>query len=58
MYDRAIQRINFTGFVTALATIVMGVLIGALGVWGVIGYHDGLLWKLLATDAIVFVGAV
>ncbi len=58
MYDRAIQRINFSTFVTALTTIVTGVVIGTLGVWGVIGSHGGLLWRLLATDVIVFVGAV
>ena len=58
MNDQTIQRINGFSFVTALATIVVGVVLGILGVWGVIPRDDGLLWKALASDGIVFAGAV
>ncbi|MDQ3440194.1 MAG: hypothetical protein M3478_07565 [Planctomycetota bacterium] len=58
MTERTIQRINSFSFITALTTIVVGVLIGILGVWGVIPREDGLLWKVLGSDGIVFAGAV
>ena len=58
MDDRTIARINFCSFITALVTIVLGVIVGILGVWGVIPRDDNLLWKILATDGIVFAGAV
>ena len=58
MNERTIQRINLSSFVTALVTILLGVVVGILGVWGVISRHDGLLWRILATDGIVFAGAV
>ncbi len=58
MNERTIQRINLFSFITALATILLGVLVGILGVWNVISRDDGLLWKCLASDGIVFAGAV
>jgi|GEM_PF-3210122 len=58
MSEPTIQRINLVSFVTGLLAIVLGVLIGILGVWEVIPTGDGLLWKILGTDAIVFGGAV
>ena len=58
MSERTIQRINLFSFITALATIVLGVVVGILGVWGAIPREDGLLWKILGTDGIVFAGAV
>lgn len=45
-------------FILALATIAVGVLIGILGVWGLISRDEGLLWKILASDGIVFGGSV
>jgi hypothetical protein len=42
----------------ALVTIGIGVLVGILGLWGVIPSDDGLLWKVLGSDGIVFAGAV
>jgi hypothetical protein len=45
-------------FITALLSIVLGVLVGVLGVWDAISREGGLLWKVLATDGIVFAGAV
>lgn len=47
-----------SSFVTVLTSIVLGVCVGILGVWGVIPREDGVLWKVLASDAIVFAGAV
>ncbi len=58
MTDTTLQHINLLSFLTALVTIVLGVLVGILGVWGVLSYETGLLWKALASDAIVFAGAV
>lgn len=58
MSDRTIQRINLASFITSLSTIVLGVAIGLLGVWGVITTDNWLLWKLLISDGIVFVGGV
>ena len=56
--DRTIRRINLISFLVALVTIVLGVVVGILGVWDVISSENGLLWKILATDGIVFAGAV
>jgi hypothetical protein len=58
MDDRTIARINLTSFLTALVTIGLGVVVGILGVWGVVPNEQGLLWKILGTDGIVFAGAV
>ncbi len=58
MNDQTIQRINLWSFLTALVTIVFGAAAGILGVWGMIPREAGLLWKVLATDGIVFAGAV
>jgi hypothetical protein len=58
MSNHAIHRINLASFLTALTTIVLGVLTATLGVWGVVPQEDWFLWKLLATDGIVFSGAV
>ena len=58
MTEKTIRRINALSFITALATIIVGVIVGILGVWDVVSRDDGLLWKLLASDGIVFAGAV
>ncbi|MCD8535817.1 MAG: cell wall metabolism sensor histidine kinase WalK [Verrucomicrobia bacterium] len=58
MKDATIRRINLASFITSLIAIVLGVLVGILGVWGVIPHKDATLWRILATDGIVFAGAV
>ena len=58
MTAHALQRINLFSFIAALTAIGLGVVIGALGVWGAIPAGPGPLWRLLATDGIVFAGAV
>jgi hypothetical protein len=58
MSEHTIQRINLFSFLTAVAAILAGVAIGILGVWSTSSREHGLLWKLLASDAIVFAGAV
>ena len=58
MEERTLRRINLFSFLTALAAIGLGVCLGILGVWSAIPADGGLLWKLLATDGIVFAGAV
>ncbi len=58
MNERTIQRINLSSFITALTSIGFGVVVGVLGVWGAIPREDGLLWRILASDGIVFAGAV
>ena len=57
MTDVMIGRVNGYSFLTALSTIVVGVIVGILGVWGVVP-AGGTLWRLLGSDAIVFAGAV
>ena len=56
--NRTIQRINVVSFLAALVTIIAGVLVGILGIWGVLSRADGLLWKVLGSDATIFAGAV
>ncbi len=58
MTERTIQRINKASFITSLTTIILGVVIGLLGVWGVITRENAVLWKLLLSDGIVFAGGV
>jgi hypothetical protein len=58
MSERTIQRINLASFMVSLVTIVLGVIIAIAGVWGFIPRQDGLLWKILATDGIIFAGGV
>lgn len=58
MTEQTIQRINLFSFLTSLTTIITGVLMGLLGVWGVITTDNWLLWKLLISDGIVFAGGV
>jgi hypothetical protein len=54
MDNQTLRTINLLSFLTALATIAVGI----LGVWGVVSADTGLLWKVLGTDGIVFAGAV
>jgi len=56
--EQTIQRINLASFFTSLTTITLGVVIGLFGVWGVITSENGLLWKLLISDVILFLGGV
>ena len=58
MNDRTIQNINSFSFITALVSIVVGVVLGILGVWDIVPRDGGLLWKALGSDGIVFAGAV
>jgi hypothetical protein len=58
MSERTIHRINLFSFITALCSILLGVVVGTLGVWDAVSRADGLLWRILATDGIVFAGAV
>ena len=50
MTTRTIQRINVTSFLTALVTIILGVVAGILGIWGLLPREDGLLWKVLGSE--------
>ncbi len=58
MTAKSIQRINAVSFLTSLAAIVCGPVLGILGIWGVITTENGLLWKALGSDGVVFVAAV
>lgn len=58
MSDRFLQRINLISFVVALATIVLGVFFSVIGVWDAVPRLNTVIWKILATDGIVFAGAV
>jgi hypothetical protein len=58
MTANTIQRINLASFLTSLATIVCGALIGVLGIWGIIPPENGLLWKALGSDGVVLVAAI
>ena len=58
MRNETIQRINVVTFIAALGTIIIGVSLATLGVWGAIPNENHILWRLLGTDGIVFAGAV
>ena len=57
MTSSQIQRINAAAFVLVLVSIVCGICIALLGVWGVIA-ADGVLWKALSTCGIIFAGSI
>ncbi len=58
MSGTTIRRINVVSFVTSLIAIVVGAVIGILGIWEVIPRDNGLLWRALGTDGVVFAAAV
>jgi len=53
-----IARINFASFWVCLVSIVCAIAIGLLGIWRVIPWEDGTLWRLLGTCGVTFAGAV
>jgi hypothetical protein len=55
---KSIQRINLVSFLTSLIAIVCGAVLGILGIWGVIPTENGLLWKALGSNGVVFAAAV
>ncbi len=58
MKNEQLATINGTSFVVCLGSIVCGVIVGLLGIWGVISTSDGSLWRALGTCGVVFAGAV
>ena len=58
MTAKSIQHINVASFLTSLIAIVCGAVLGILGIWGIIPAENGLLWKVLGSDGVVFVAAV
>jgi|SRR6185437_9474707 len=58
MTRQRIGIINSMSFAICLLSIVAGVAIGALGIWGLIPASTGLLWRALGTCGVLFVGAV
>ena len=58
MRPQTLRHITAFSFLTSLATIVVGVAIGVLTVWGIVPHDNGTAWRLLASDAIVFAGSV
>lgn len=58
MSEQTIRRINVASFVTSLTAIILGVIIGILGVWGIVTSEHAFVWKLLLSDGLVFAGAV
>lgn len=53
-----VRWINNAAFVLCLTSLACGVVIGLLGVWGVIGTTDGLLWKAVGSCGILFAGSI
>ena len=58
MKAEQLATINAASFVICLGSIVAGVAVGLLGIWGVIPDADGTLWRALGTCGVVFAGAV
>jgi hypothetical protein len=54
----SVRRINRISFVICLTSVLCGVVIGLLGVWGVIGTADGLLWRAVGSCGILFIGSI
>ncbi len=58
MTKQRVELINSISFVACLLSILMGVAVGALGIWDVLPASSGLLWRALGTCAVCFVGSV
>lgn len=58
MKNTQLAAINSTSFLICLASILSGVAVGLLGIWGMIPAADGTLWRALGTCGVVFAGAV
>ena len=58
MNGRGLKRLNSACFAIILASLIAAAGIGIAGIWGYVNHEDGLLWKLLATCGVVFVGAM
>ena len=58
MRPQTLRHITSFSFLTSLATIILGVTIGILIVWNIVPREGGVAWRLLASDAIIFVGSV
>ena len=58
MRPQTLRHITAFSLLISLATILAGVAIGVLAVWGIVPHENGTAWRLLASDAIVFAGAV
>lgn len=58
MKNEQLAAINGSSFVVCLVSIVCGVAVGLLGIWGLIPTSDGSLWRALGTCGVVFAGAV
>jgi len=58
MTEANVKRINSAAFLVCLFSLSGGIAIGLLGVWGMIGTADYLLWKALASCGIVFIGVI
>jgi hypothetical protein len=53
-----VTKINSTSFLVCLVSIVSGVVVGLLGIWRVIPFADGTLWRALGTCGVIFAGSV
>jgi uncharacterized membrane-anchored protein len=58
MTEAHVKRINSAAFLFCLSSLIGGIAIGLLGVWGMVATTDYLLWKALGSCGIIFVGAI
>ena len=58
MTRELLARINSACLMVCIASIVMAVLVGLLGIWRVLGPEDQTLWRALATCGTFFFAAV
>ena len=58
MTHQRIGVINSISFWTCLFSILFGVIVGGLGIWGVLPLANGVLWRALGSCGVLFVGSV
>ena len=58
MNQQNVNRINAASFVLCLLSLICGMAVGVLGIWGVISASGGALWRALGTCGVLFLGAI
>jgi hypothetical protein len=58
MTNQRIGIINNASFIICLASILCGMIVGALGMWGAIPTADAILWRALGTCGVLFFGSI
>jgi hypothetical protein len=58
MTTEHVRTINSLSFTTCVASILLGIAIASLGIWGLIPTAGGLLWRALGTCGLLFAGSI